>query len=78
MTRFVYNAHRVLAGAFVLAIIFSGTNYYLELGFFGRSAKGVVIAVLALFLIYVTFFSPTREDMKMHARTRTRSDAADQ
>jgi hypothetical protein len=70
MTRSIYNAHRVLAGVFVLAILFSAANYYLELGFFGRGAKGVVLVILGLFLIYASCFSPTREDMREHRSAR--------
>ncbi|MEO8061578.1 MAG: hypothetical protein ABI821_02400 [Pseudomonadota bacterium] len=64
MTQFTYNAHSFLAGIFVLAILFSTANYYFDFGFFGRGAKGVVLAVLGLFIVYGYFFSPTRDEMR--------------
>ena len=66
MTRFTYNLHRILAGILLIAILFSMANYYLDLGFFGRGAKGVLIFVVGLMLAYGTFFAPTRRDMREH------------
>jgi hypothetical protein len=73
MTRFAFNVHRVIAGIFVLAIVLSGANYYLDIGFFGRSAKGICLAVLALFLAYALFLAPTRQDMREHNELKGRA-----
>lgn len=70
MTRLTYNLHRIFAGLFLLMLLFSGADYYLDLGFFGRGAKGILILVLALGVIYGTFFSPTRQDMREHRNAR--------
>lgn len=75
MTRFAYNVHRTVAGVFVAATAFFGANYYLDLGFPGRGAKLVLIAILLLFTIYGGFFAPTRQEMRNQREERkTRKD----
>jgi hypothetical protein len=43
MKHSTFNRYRSFAGLFLLVILFCGANYYLELGFFGRGAKGALI-----------------------------------
>jgi uncharacterized membrane protein len=64
MKRSTYNLHRSLAGVFLAVGLFAGVNYYFDLGFFGRGAKGVLVLILLLFVIYGGFFAPTRQDMR--------------
>jgi hypothetical protein len=64
MTRFAYNVHRSVAGVFLIAIVFSGANYYLDLGLPGQGAKLVLISILLLFTVYGGFFAPTRQEMR--------------
>ena len=70
MTRLAYNLHRVLAGILLVALLFSAANYYSDLGLFGRGAKGVLLLVLFVMVIYGMFFSPTRQDMRDHRDAR--------
>jgi len=69
MNRSSYNRHRVFAGLLFILIAFSAVNYYFGLGFFGRGAKGVLLLVLGVILIYGGFFAPTRQDMREHGNT---------
>ena len=64
MTRLSYNLHRILAAVLLVLISFSAVNYYIDRGFFGRSAKGVLLLVLGVTVIYGGFFAPTRQDMR--------------
>lgn len=70
MTKSTYNAHRIVAGVFLIVGVFSIVNYYLELGFFGRGAKGVLIVNALLFAIYGAFFAPTREERQEHRNSQ--------
>jgi hypothetical protein len=70
MTKLSYTLHRVLAGTLFLGLLFALANYYLNLGFFGEHAKGVVLIGVGLVLTYVSFFAPTRDDRREHSDTR--------
>lgn len=70
MTKLTYNLHRIFAGLLLLVLVFAGADYYLDLGFFGRGAKGILILGMALVVIYGAFFSPTRQDMREHRNAR--------
>lgn len=72
MTRLAYNLHRVFAALLLLVLLFSGADYYLDLGFLGhRGAKGVLILAMAVVVVYGIFFAPTRQDMREHKEART-------
>lgn len=66
MTRSTYNRHRIFAVCLLLVLLFSVANYYLDLDFFGRGAKGILLLAMAVIVVYGAFFSPTREDMREH------------
>ena len=68
--RLPYNVNRALAGLLLAALLFFGTNYYLELGFFGRGAKLLMISVLGIGVIYSAFFVPTRQEMREHREAK--------
>jgi len=70
MTRFAYNIHRAVAGVFLIAIVFSAVNYYLDFGFLGQRSKLVLILVVLLFAIYGALFAPTRQEMRDQRETR--------
>lgn len=59
-----YTWNRALAGLLLVAILFSAANYYLELGFFGRRAKLVMVLVLGAITAYGAFVMPTRQEMQ--------------
>ena len=59
-----YRLHQLVAGLFLVALLSSGANYMFEFGFFGRAAKAVAAMILLLFVIYATFFAPTRQQMR--------------
>jgi hypothetical protein len=64
VTRFSYILHRVLAGILLLLAVLAIANYYFDFGFFARGAKGVMLAVIGLMLIYAAYFVPSRDDVK--------------
>jgi predicted protein tyrosine phosphatase len=66
MDRRTYNKHRIFAGFLFLWLLVSGGSYYLDLGLFGRFDKGVLLLAIGAVLVWGTFFSPTREDMRRH------------
>ena len=66
MTKFTYNAHRILAGVWLIEGLFSIANYYFELGLLGRGGKGILILNVCLFAVYGAFFAPTREERQKH------------
>ena len=67
MKKLTYNLHRIFAALLLVAILFFGADYYLDLGFFSsRASKGALIATMAVVVIYGAFFSATREDMREH------------
>ena len=66
MTRFKYSIHIVFAVVFLVLLLLSTANYYLDLGFFGRGAKGVMLVVLGLFVVYAAYFVPSRADVQAH------------
>jgi hypothetical protein len=70
LTRFAFNLHRLLAGAFLLVFLFAAADSYFELGFFGQYAKGVVVFGIGVVVIYGLFLGPTRADMREHGRVR--------
>ena len=63
MKLLTYRLHQLIAGLFLVALLFSGTNYMFGFGFFGRAAKAVAAVVLLLFVIYAAFFAPTRQQI---------------
>jgi fatty acid desaturase len=77
--RLSYNGHRAIAGIWLIVFLLAAANYLLEFGFFGRYAKLVMVLVLAVGIIYLTFFMPTRQEMREHREAkraaRNRNDA---
>jgi hypothetical protein len=67
-----YNRHRVFAGAIFLLLLVSGGSYYLDLMIFGRFDKGVMLLLIGIVVVYGSFFAPTRQDMREHARRDSR------
>jgi hypothetical protein len=65
-----YNLNRALAGLLLAALLFAAADYYLELGFFGHSAKLVMILVLGVVVAYGVFVMPTRQEMQDHRNAK--------
>jgi hypothetical protein len=74
MTKFAYRAHRILQAVFTAVGLFALANFYLDLGFFGRGAKGVLLSVMGVFVIYAAYFVPTRQDVHEHSRRKASED----
>jgi hypothetical protein len=68
MTRSTFNRHRMFAGFLLLVLVLAAANYYLDLGYFGRAARLLVVLATAAVFVYVSCFSPTLEDMREHKR----------
>jgi fatty acid desaturase len=50
--------------------LLAAANYLLELGFFGRYAKLVMVLALAVGFIYLAFLMPTRQEMREHREAK--------
>jgi uncharacterized membrane protein len=61
-----YNRKRLVAGLLLLFNISSGANYYLNLGFFPRFAKPLMMLAVLATLVYIMRFGPTRDEMERH------------
>jgi hypothetical protein len=67
MTKSAFDLHRIIAGILFVVILFAAADYYLELGFFGRGAKGILLLAMGVLVIYGMFFSPKRNDTSEHS-----------
>jgi hypothetical protein len=66
MTRFTFEVHRIVAGIFLVAGLLAAGNYYLEWGYFGARAKGLLFLLMMVFIVYFYRFAPTAQDMREH------------
>lgn len=64
MTKFAYNLHRAFAWILLVVLILGALNFYLDLGYFGRGAKGVFLLILFVGVIYAMFLAPTRQERR--------------
>ena len=71
MTRTRYNIHLCVSGIFFVTSIFNLVNVYLDLGYFGHSAKGIMITTFLVGLAYLTWFGPTKRDVEERSPFRT-------
>lgn len=55
---------RIIGMCLGVFTVLSAANYYLELGFFGRGAKGLVILSIGLVVFWGAFFAPTRQELR--------------
>jgi hypothetical protein len=62
MTKLSYRLHKTLQVAFLSVGSFAAANYYMELGFFGRAAKGVMLGIMIAFVVYAAYFVPSLHD----------------
>ena len=75
MDRSTYNKHRVFAGVLLVIGLVVGADYYAHLGLLGqRQSKGILILLIAVVVIYGSYFSPTREDMRQQSRRDSRRE----
>jgi hypothetical protein len=58
--RLSYNGHRAIAGIWLIVFLPAAANYLLELGFFGRYAKLVMVLALGVGVIYLAYLMPAR------------------
>ena len=71
MTKSTYNLHRLFAGLTLLLTLFAAADYYSDLDVFGpRMSKGLLILAIGVMVVYGSFFSPTRQDMREHKEGR--------
>ena len=69
-----YKQKRLLAAVLLLYLIFAATNYYLNLGYFGRFAKLAMMIGVLMTLAYVIRFGVARKDMEEHKRNKGASE----
>lgn len=55
---------RIIGISLGLLTAFFMANYYLGLGFFGRGAKGLLILMIGLGIMWGAFFAPTRQALR--------------
>lgn len=65
--------HRTIGVSLALMTAFFMSNYYLDLGFFGRGAKGLLILTIGLGVVWGAFFAPTRRELR-EDRDRRRAE----
>lgn len=71
MTKSTYTLHMAFAWVLLVALAFCAANYYLDLGFLSaRSAKGLLILVVAVGVVWSAFFAPTRQEREEHRQAR--------
>jgi hypothetical protein len=61
-----YNQKRLVAGLLLLLVVSSAANYYLNLGFFPRFAKLLMMLVVLATLVYVFRFGLSRDEMERY------------
>lgn len=66
--------HRIFGISLALWVAFLLTNYYLELGFFGRGAKGLMILTIGVGCAWGAFFAPRREELRENAGRSQKDD----
>jgi hypothetical protein len=71
MTRLTYTLHRIFAGIIFVGLLFAGANYYFDLGVINHhSAQGLMLLLMGVVVVWGTFFSPSRQDMREHRAAR--------
>ncbi len=70
MTKSTYTLHMIIVYILLAALAFSAANYYLDLGFFRRGAKGALVLVIGVGIVWCLFFAPTRQDRLEHKQAR--------
>lgn len=65
-----YNKKRIVAVHLLLFFVLSAANYYLSLGIFPRFAKLIMIFGMAMLLVYIVRFAPTREEFEEYRKKK--------
>lgn len=61
-----YNVRIVASTLLSIVAAASFANYYLDLGWFARSAKGVAIGIGLAGVLYALFVTPTKSEFREH------------
>jgi hypothetical protein len=72
-----YLLHRIGAGIFIAIYLPFAVDVIFNLGYFGRTGKGIAVLMLGLGLVYLYGFSPTRIDMEEHRERKWRAKSVD-
>ena len=71
MTRL--SRQRIIGISLAVLAAFFLTNYYFDLGFFGRGAKGLLILTIGIGVVWGAYFAPTRQELSEdHERRRAK------
>ena len=65
--------HKAVAAVLFVALIATAVNYFFRLSMLGLvdgNAKGTMLSVLGLAIVYGIFFSPTRQEMDQHRESK--------
>ena len=54
----------------IVASVFNLINYYFDLGYFGHSAKGIMMITFLIVLTYLAVLDPSKRDKEEHAPWR--------